>query len=88
MPWVSDTGAGIPETFIGPIWAVANYIVAIASLLSARLAGSFGLGRTLGACVALIALGYAGLALSYAPFGFAWYFALTFMRSVFGPAPR
>jgi MFS family permease len=80
------TRAGVPETWIGPIWAVANYVVAIASLSSTRVAASVGLWPMLGGCVGLIALGYAGLALTHAPFGFAWYFCLTFMRGLFGPA--
>lgn len=79
------TRAGVPEGWIGPIWAAANYIVAIASLLSTRISFRVGLSRTLGACVALIAVGYAGLAATYAPLGFAWYFVLTFMRGMFGP---
>ena len=41
---------------------------------------------TLLACIALIAIGYIGLALSYGVFGFAWYFCLTAMRGAFGPA--
>ena len=32
------TGAGVSEAWIGPIWAAANYIVAIASLMSTRMA--------------------------------------------------
>lgn len=79
-------GAGVPEAWIGPIWAVANYIVALGSLASSRVTARVGLGAMLGGGVALVALGYAGLALSYGVFGFAWYFALTAMRGLFGPA--
>ena len=32
------TGAGVPEAWIGPIWAVANYTVAVGSLASNRIA--------------------------------------------------
>jgi hypothetical protein len=80
------TDAGVPEAWIGPIWAVANYVVAIGSLLSHRLVTAFGLLPTLGACVALVTAGYTGLAASTGLFGFAWYFCLTAMRGVFGPA--
>lgn len=80
------TGAGVPEAWIGPIWAAANYCVAVGSLVSDRLVRRVGLITTVGLCVALVAAGYAGLALSYGLFGFAWYFALTVMRGLFGPA--
>ncbi len=80
------TGAGLPAEWIGPMWAVANYTVAIGSLYSERIARAFGLMPTLLLCVVLVAVGYAGLALSYGVLGFAWYFALTAMRGVFGPA--
>lgn len=79
------TGEGVPETWIGPIWAVANYVVALGSLVSHRVVRGLGLARTLGGCVALVAIGYAGLA-GGGFFGFAWYFCLTAMRGVFGPA--
>jgi len=80
------TGAGVPEAWIGPIWAVANYSVAIASLASDRVARRFGLMPTLAACVGLIVAGYLGLAFSYGLLGFAWYFCLTTMRGLFAPA--
>lgn len=80
------TGAGVPEAWIGPIWAVANFVVAIASLQSDRIVSRFGLLPTLAACVALVALGYGGMALSFGTFGFAFYFCLTLQRGLFGPA--
>jgi predicted MFS family arabinose efflux permease len=80
------TGAGVPEAWVGPIWAVANYVVAFASLASTPIAARYGLSNMLTGCVALVALGYAGLSLSHGTFGFAWYFCLTFMRGLFGPA--
>ncbi len=79
------TGAGVPEAWIGPIWAAANYTVAAGSLASHALARRFGLLSSLGVCIVLVAAGYAGLALTYGMFGFAWYFCLTLMRGVFGP---
>jgi len=80
------TGAGVPDAWIGPIWAVANYSVALGSLFSSRIVSRFGLLPTIAACILFIALGYGGLALSFGLFGFAWYFCLTTMRGVFGPA--
>ncbi len=80
------TEAGVAEVWIGPIWAVANFVVAIASLLSDRVVSRFGLLPTLLACVVLIAVGYGGLALSFGTFGFAFYFCLTLQRGLFGPA--
>jgi MFS family permease len=80
------TGAGVPDAWIGPIWAVANYSVALGSLFSNRIVGRFGLLPTIAACIVFIALGYGGLALTFGAFGFAWYFCLTTMRGVFGPA--
>ena len=60
--------------------------MALASLASDRVASRFGLLPTLGACVVLVAAGYAGLALTYGTFGFAFYFLLTLERGLFGPA--
>ncbi len=78
--------AGVPVTWLGPIWAVANAIVAVASLASDRVASRFGLVPTLAACVVLVGAGYAGLALSFGTFGFAFYFLLTLQRGLCGPA--
>ncbi len=79
------TDAGLAAKWVGPMWAVANYSVALGSLYSHRIAGRLGMMPTLLACVALMALGYGGLALSYGLYGFAWYFCITVMRGVFGP---
>lgn len=79
------TGAGVPTEWIGPIWAVANYTVAIASLFSDRVGRGLGMMPTLLLCVGLIVAGYTGLGLTYAAFGFAFYFLLTTMRGLFGP---
>ncbi len=80
------SGAGVPDPWIGPMWAIANFIVAIASLTSDRVVGRFGLLPTLLACVALVATGYFGLALSFGTFGFAFYFCLNLQRGLCGPA--
>lgn len=80
------TDAGVAEVWIGPIWAIANFTVALSSLASDRLVTRFGLLPTIAACVLLVGAGYAGLALSVGSFGFAFYFLLTLQRGVFGPA--
>ena len=80
------TGAGLPAEWIGPMWAFANYTVALGSLYSERITQAVGLMPALLLCVILIAVGYAGLALSFGVLGFAWYFSLTTMRGIFGPA--
>jgi MFS family permease len=79
------TGAGVPVAWLGPIWATANYCVALSSLLSARLGQILGLMPTLGFCVLLVLAGYLGLGLSQALFGFAFYYCLTAMRGINGP---
>ena len=53
--------AGVPVAWLGPIWAIANYTVAIAALNSARLSTSIGLIPSLFICVALAGFGYIGL---------------------------
>jgi len=77
--------AGVATAWLGPIWAVANYTVALGSLWSHRVRRALGLSATLLLCSALIAVGYAGLGLTHAAYGFAFYFALTTMRGLFGP---
>jgi predicted MFS family arabinose efflux permease len=80
------TGAGLSDAWIGPIWAVANYTVAAGALMSDGIARWLGLLPALLVCVVLVAAGYAGLGLTHAAYGVAFYFCLTFMRGVFGPA--
>ena len=77
--------AGIQTTWLGPIWAVANFSVALAALMSSRVADRIGVHALLAGCVALVAIGYGGLATSYAWWGFAFYFVLTIMRGFNGP---
>lgn len=78
--------AGVPHGWLGPLWATANVIVALGSLVSHRVARAVGLERLLLGCVALVAIGYLGLGASHALWGFAFYFVLTAMRGLFGPA--
>ena len=78
--------AGVPVPWLGPIWAVANYTVAVGSLWSDRARRRLGLAGLLLVASVLIAIGYVGLGLTQAIFGFAFYFALTAMRGLVGPA--
>ncbi len=77
--------AGVPTSWLGPIWAVANYSVAIAALCSYRLRSTLGQLPTLMICILLMAVGYAGLGLSHHLFGFAFYYVLTTMRGLNSP---
>ncbi|PON16173.1 MFS transporter [Candidatus Entotheonella serta] len=77
--------SGAPTSWLGPIWAVANYSVAVAAIASYRLRLRFGQLPTLLACVILMAIGYAGLGLSHHLFGFAFYYVLTTMRGLNNP---
>jgi MFS family permease len=77
--------AGVPVAWLGPIWAAANLFVALGAWASTRVGAALGLMPTLALCIALIATGYAGLGLSTAVFGFAFYFCLTFMRGLWFP---
>jgi len=77
--------AGVPVGWLGPIWAVANLSVAAGAWASTRFGHALGLMPTLAGCIALVATGYAGLGLSTAVSGFAFYFCLTFMRGLWFP---
>jgi MFS family permease len=78
--------AGVPEPWLGPIWAVANFSVASAALLSQRVFGSRSLALIVGVCTTLIVVGYLGLGLSHALWGFGFYYLLTIMRGLKTPA--
>ena len=73
---------GVPVAWLGPIWAIANYTVAIAALNSARLSSMIGLLPSLLLCVILAGVGYVGLGLITAWWGFVFYFCLTIMRGI------
>ncbi len=86
--WLIQTYAqdsGISPAWIGPIWAVANFVVAFGSLASDRAAERFGVVPLLFGCVGLVGLGYVGLGLSTAVWGFVFYFAITLMRGLATP---
>jgi len=75
----------VPLTWFGPIWAVANIMVSIGSLLSHRLLYHLGSRGLVILCLLLVGSGYFGLSVNHAVWGFAFYFMLTLMRGVQGP---
>ena len=77
--------AGVAVSWLGPIWAAANYSVALASLGSARLREAAGAMPALLLCIALAGAGFLGLGLSHAWWGFAFYFLITMMRGLNAP---
>jgi hypothetical protein len=77
--------AGVAVSWLGPIWAAANYAVALSSLASARVGRALGVMPSLLLCIALAAAGYVGLGLTTAWWGFAFYFLITVMRGLNGP---
>ncbi len=79
------TDAGLNPSWLGVVWAVANYSVALSSLFATRAATFLGLKRLLYLCAGLIAVGYAGLGLTHALWGVTFYYALTTMRGLFLP---
>lgn len=78
--------AGLPKPWLGPVWAVANFSVAIAALLSHRVFGSRSAAVVVGLCTLLILAGYLGLGLSHGLWGFGFYYLLTIMRGLQHPA--
>jgi MFS family permease len=76
---------GVPVTWLGPIWAIANYTVALGSMMSGTLARRIGIGGVLLSCCFLIGLGYFGMGLSYAWWGFVFYFAFNLSRGISSP---
>lgn len=77
--------SGLPEPWLGPVWAAANFLVAFGSLASHRLEGALGFFPALVLCVALMATGFLGLSLTHQIWGFAFYFAITAMRGLYFP---
>ena len=74
-----------PLVWFGPIWAIANLCVSFGSLLSHRIQYHLGARGTPMLLLALIAIGYTGLAFNQLIWGFAFYFLLTIMRGIQGP---
>jgi MFS family permease len=77
--------SGVPVSWIGPIWAIANYSVALGSLMSPRLSRRAGTLPIMLGCIGLIALGYFGMGLTHAWWGFAFYFAFNLSRGISAP---
>jgi MFS family permease len=86
QPYMQD--CGVPLAWFGPIWAIANLMVSLGSILSARAQFHFGTRGVIWLCLILTATGYLGLAATTAIWGFAWYFLLTLMRGLQGPLLR
>ena len=79
------TDAGMDAAWLGVVWAVANYSVALSSLFATRLFDRIGLLRLVIVCVVLIAVGYAGMGLVHSLWGVGFYLVLTTMRGLFAP---
>jgi MFS family permease len=78
----------VPLAWFGPIWAIANLCVSFGSILSHRIQYHLGARGTPWLLLALITVGYAGLAFNQLIWGFAFYFLLTIMRGIQGPFLR
>ncbi|WP_437308849.1 MFS transporter [Sorangium sp. So ce388] len=81
--YATESGASV--TWIGPMWAVASFTTALGSMLSEGAGRRLGMTGTLLVCLALVAAGYLGLALSHHALGFTFYFLLTFVRGLHMP---
>lgn len=77
--------AGVPAAWLGPIWAAANYTVALGSALSARAGRRVGLQGVVLGCCGLIGVGYLGMGLTHATWGFVFYFAFNLSRGLSAP---
>lgn len=78
--------AGLAVGWIGPMWAAANYVVALTALASDHLDRRLGTANLALLGIFLVVIGYAGLAGITAWWGFVFYFALTAIRGLVGPA--
>ncbi len=76
---------GVPISWLGPIWAIANYAVALGSVMSDGIGRRVGIVAVMFGCAGLIALGYFGMGLSYAWWGFVFYFAFNGSRGISAP---
>lgn len=77
--------AGMPTAWLGPFWALANFVVAFGALAGERAGAVLGYRGTLLAAVALVSVGYLGLGLSHSSWGALFYLSLTFMRGLHAP---
>ena len=77
--------AGVPLTWFGPVWSVANLTVAFFSLTSHRINGYLGDRFMLIMFLILVGVGYFGLGVVGGLWGFLFYYLLTSMRGLRGP---
>jgi len=88
MVWLIQPAAqarGVPPAWFGPLWAGAHAWLAVVSLVSARIAGAFGVRATLLGCAALVPLGYVGLAATTSAWGLAFYLCFMTIRGLQAP---
>jgi MFS family permease len=85
MVAVYSQEAGVDATWIGPIWAVANYTVALGLWASTGVARRVGAFPALFACIGVITLGLVGMGANHAVWGFVFYFAICLGRGINGP---
>lgn len=83
QPYMQE--GGVPVTWFGPIWAIANLTVALFALASQRFHLRLGDGRMVLLFTALIVGGFLGLGLVGGLWGFVFYYLLTSMRGLRGP---
>ncbi len=77
--------AGVPLTWFGPVWSVANLTVAFFSLTSHRVNNYLGDRFMVILFLILIGVGYFGLGVIGGLWGFLFYYLLTSMRGLRGP---
>jgi MFS family permease len=77
--------SGVPLTWFGPVWSVANLTVALFSLASHRLTDYLGERFMVILFLLLVGTGYLGLGLIGGLWGFLFYYLLTTMRGLRGP---
>jgi len=77
--------SGVDTLYLGLLWALANYLVAFGALMSHQIERTFTLNVVIFGCIVMVLMGYTGLALSNAWWGFAFYYLLTLMRGINGP---
>ncbi len=77
--------SGMHPVLLGPLWAAANYSVALGSLAGNRVGKRLGTSGLIGLCMLLIAIGYGGMAIVPFWWGVFFYLSLTTMRGLFAP---
>lgn len=78
----------VPLTWFGPVWAIANLMVAGFALVGHRFHFRLGEGGMIVLYLVLLLTGYLGLGLTHTLWTFAFYFLLTAMRGLQGPLLR